>query len=144
MEKMKHVLKHVVPGLEKIMQPVPSESIDNMVAILENMTENEKKTDGNLTILQIQSIAHRSGFEIKEVQMMLQKYQQSYSLMRAVLKLKSEGKPIPNTINELTTMMREINAAPKTNVTQQNHHPTGRNDPCSCGSGKKYKLCCGA
>jgi SEC-C motif-containing protein len=20
----------------------------------------------------------------------------------------------------------------------------GRNDPCSCGSGKKYKKCCGA
>jgi hypothetical protein len=23
-------------------------------------------------------------------------------------------------------------------------HPTGRNDPCPCGSGKKYKKCCGA
>ncbi len=22
--------------------------------------------------------------------------------------------------------------------------PPGRNDPCSCGSGKKYKKCCGA
>jgi len=21
---------------------------------------------------------------------------------------------------------------------------TGRNDPCPCGSGKKYKKCCGA
>jgi SEC-C motif-containing protein len=21
-------------------------------------------------------------------------------------------------------------------------HSTGRNDPCHCGSGKKYKLCC--
>jgi uncharacterized protein len=22
-------------------------------------------------------------------------------------------------------------------------HEPGRNDPCSCGSGKKYKKCCG-
>jgi uncharacterized protein YecA (UPF0149 family) len=22
--------------------------------------------------------------------------------------------------------------------------PTGRNDPCPCGSGKKFKKCCGA
>jgi preprotein translocase subunit SecA len=22
--------------------------------------------------------------------------------------------------------------------------PVGRNDPCPCGSGKKYKKCCGA
>lgn len=22
-------------------------------------------------------------------------------------------------------------------------HKTGRNDPCPCGSGKKYKACCG-
>ena len=25
-----------------------------------------------------------------------------------------------------------------------NEHKTGRNDPCICGSGKKYKKCCGA
>jgi hypothetical protein len=24
-----------------------------------------------------------------------------------------------------------------------NDQKTGRNDPCPCGSGKKYKLCCG-
>jgi preprotein translocase subunit SecA len=23
-------------------------------------------------------------------------------------------------------------------------HKVGRNDPCPCGSGKKYKKCCGA
>jgi len=29
--------------------------------------------------------------------------------------------------------------------TQRNEGPrTGRNDPCPCGSGKKYKKCCGA
>jgi len=26
---------------------------------------------------------------------------------------------------------------------QSSHPKVGRNDPCSCGSGKKYKKCCG-
>lgn len=31
---------------------------------------------------------------------------------------------------------------PPTEPIQSDKHP-GRNDPCSCGSGKKYKQCCG-
>ena len=32
----------------------------------------------------------------------------------------------------------------KENQTVRNEGPKiGRNDPCSCGSGKKYKNCCG-
>lgn len=30
--------------------------------------------------------------------------------------------------------------APKVPIVREDH--TGRNDPCSCGSGKKYKKCC--
>jgi preprotein translocase subunit SecA len=26
---------------------------------------------------------------------------------------------------------------------QKSESPPGRNDPCPCGSGKKYKQCCG-
>lgn len=29
-------------------------------------------------------------------------------------------------------------------ATQRNTNKVGRNDPCICGSGKKYKKCCGA
>ncbi|MCZ2154947.1 MAG: SEC-C domain-containing protein [Bryobacterales bacterium] len=30
-------------------------------------------------------------------------------------------------------------------ATYQRAHPkVGRNDPCPCGSGKKFKKCCGA
>jgi uncharacterized protein YchJ len=35
--------------------------------------------------------------------------------------------------NPLLTSMKDIPAA-----------PVGRNEPCICGSGKKYKKCCGA
>jgi preprotein translocase subunit SecA len=33
---------------------------------------------------------------------------------------------------------------PKTQTVKREGHKTGRNDPCPCGSGKKYKKCCGA
>ena len=31
----------------------------------------------------------------------------------------------------------------KSNLTSQTHKQIGRNDLCPCGSGKKYKKCCG-
>lgn len=33
---------------------------------------------------------------------------------------------------------------PKKKPTRRSHEKVGRNDPCPCGSGKKYKKCCGA
>jgi len=33
--------------------------------------------------------------------------------------------------------------APKPAPIQSNEPRVGRNDPCPCGSGKKYKKCCG-
>jgi uncharacterized protein YecA (UPF0149 family) len=36
----------------------------------------------------------------------------------------------------------EDTPAPKT--VKHEGDKTGRNDPCPCGSGKKYKKCCGA
>jgi preprotein translocase subunit SecA len=35
-------------------------------------------------------------------------------------------------------------AAPKTETVRRDQAKVGRNDPCVCGSGKKYKKCCGA
>ena len=36
------------------------------------------------------------------------------------------------------------NAAPAKKQPVKAEHKVGRNDPCPCGSGKKYKVCCGA
>jgi SEC-C motif-containing protein len=35
-------------------------------------------------------------------------------------------------------------AAPKPQTLRHEQPKVGRNDPCPCGSGKKYKKCCGA
>ena len=41
----------------------------------------------------------------------------------------------------------EIQAGPQEktqpNAPQKSHPKVGRNEPCPCGSGKKYKKCCG-
>lgn len=37
----------------------------------------------------------------------------------------------------------EINKKYKESKIVRNDHKVGRNDPCPCGSGKKYKKCCG-
>jgi preprotein translocase subunit SecA len=38
---------------------------------------------------------------------------------------------------------KEIQRAWKDTKTVVNENKVGRNDPCTCGSGKKYKKCCG-
>ena len=53
-------------------------------------------------------------------------------------------------VNLIKQMITNMNAAanagaekskPKVNSSKEK---VGRNDPCPCGSGKKYKKCCGA
>ncbi|MNO77360.1 hypothetical protein D3C76_684670 [compost metagenome] len=38
---------------------------------------------------------------------------------------------------------KEISKSYKESKTVRNENKIGRNDPCPCGSGKKYKKCCG-
>ena len=46
--------------------------------------------------------------------------------------------------NPLTEGFEGANKAPRKIVlTQRTSTKVGRNDPCPCGSGKKYKACCG-
>ena len=37
----------------------------------------------------------------------------------------------------------KMNSSGESKVEQRKVDKIGRNDPCSCGSGKKYKKCCG-
>ena len=49
---------------------------------------------------------------------------------------------LQNAVNELNNNVKESRS--KSNEPIKNNEPTvGRNAPCPCGSGKKYKNCCG-
>ncbi|MDO4288557.1 MAG: SEC-C metal-binding domain-containing protein, partial [Eubacterium sp.] len=51
---------------------------------------------------------------------------------------------LPEWDNIFTAEKRaEITKAYKRSKTVVNENKVGRNDPCPCGSGKKYKKCCG-
>jgi uncharacterized protein len=58
--------------------------------------------------------------------------------------LDEEAAAIPQTILVLRklTQIRHQSAPPRQSPTRQNK--PGRNDPCPCGSGRKYKRCCGS
>lgn len=43
---------------------------------------------------------------------------------------------------EMEEDIRELESLQKVGKTQVSEENTGRNDPCACGSGKKYKKCC--
>jgi SWIM/SEC-C metal-binding protein len=45
--------------------------------------------------------------------------------------------------NEVTENLHELSAMLKKPTTTRFEKTPNRNDPCSCGSGKKYKNCCG-
>jgi hypothetical protein len=47
----------------------------------------------------------------------------------------------PNFLN-LADSLPVTSTAPKRNQAPENDFEPGRNDPCPCGSGKKYKKCC--
>ena len=50
---------------------------------------------------------------------------------------------IDNKVNKLKSEHQKSETLRKDTVVKQTEEKVGRNDPCPCGSGKKYKSCCG-
>jgi preprotein translocase subunit SecA len=67
----------------------------------------------------------------EEVAMYIMKAQVQQNLQRQEV---AEGK----------AMQQKTNEEPKKKKPIRKGITVGRNDPCTCGSGKKYKNCCGA
>ena len=51
---------------------------------------------------------------------------------------------LPELYRHFTTLRREAVLSPESRPVRRDGPKIGRNDPCPCGSGRKYKLCCGA
>ena len=67
------------------------------------------------------------------------------NVTRAIFHIRKDRIPArredgPRVMNE----SRGEDNEPKKPVTAKKTDTIGRNDPCPCGSGKKYKKCCGA
>jgi uncharacterized protein len=57
--------------------------------------------------------------------------------MRAMARELHAGQPAANVMHRLRAKQQEVLAASRAGS------PVGRNDPCPCGSGRKFKRCCG-
>ena len=55
----------------------------------------------------------------------------------------SSARPSPTVADVFASMMSQAAAAPVRQTAVRSDAAAGRNDPCPCGSGKKYKKCCG-
>ena len=55
----------------------------------------------------------------------------------------SSTRPSPTVADVFASMMSQAAAAPVRQTAVRSDAAAGRNDPCPCGSGKKYKKCCG-
>ena len=76
------------------------------------------------------------GFELFDNLLLKIEEQTSQFLLKAEVRQNTERK---QTLNGVANDGKEtVKSAPK-----RNSNKIGRNDPCPCGSGKKYKQCCG-
>jgi preprotein translocase subunit SecA len=61
-------------------------------------------------------------------------------VVKMLMHVRIEQKVEREQVAEVTGTNKDDSAAP---VQRKVEQKVGRNDPCPCGSGKKYKLCCG-
>ena len=66
-----------------------------------------------------------------------------YKIIDSMFPKQAEVKMNTNS-GEISGELGEEFQKPRNSITEEQLKNTGRNDPCPCGSGKKFKKCCGA
>ncbi|KAJ6802884.1 uncharacterized protein M6B38_346170 [Iris pallida] len=113
-----------------------SASFNKQSAILRYLASVDP-TGENLKNSHKQDATVHCSCTISEVENALSKYTWAKEAQQKIDKLKEEGKPTPTSLSEVQKLMGS------TPVDVGKGGKLGRNSPCSCGSGKKYKRCCG-
>lgn len=120
---------------------------DNLEKYLLKHIKSKKDVDGIIEDINIACVM--DIFDIKETIGRLQMMGMKVESMKDVEKLFTLcvefGNHTPKWVNKGWTpaelMKKEMNG--RVTSTVVNSNKVGRNDPCPCGSGKKYKKCCG-
>lgn len=94
-----------------------------MKKVFDGKTTAKLGTEKNPAVVTVQTEERR-----KEIEAMFDENGWKYTIELAPDK--------PENINDLEILLNPI----KTLIAEKK---TGRNEPCPCGSGKKYKKCCG-
>ncbi|MEK3976748.1 SEC-C metal-binding domain-containing protein [Psychrobacillus sp. FSL K6-1267] len=108
--------------------------------IKENMDQliRDMRTVGSSINTVVQQFAVRHNIQDQE---MFNEYVQAIAFVSVTTRLWGNRGHTPHEI----TLMEQPNlkAVPAAPESKQTDKKVGRNDPCPCGSGKKYKKCCG-
>jgi preprotein translocase subunit SecA len=64
------------------------------------------------------------------------------TIASTILKISFKEEQVPSNQQEKETYNNKEENLNDNRTEQNNHQKAGRNDPCPCGSGKKYKKCC--
>jgi len=137
---------------EAEMGPEPMRLMERLVMLrildslwIEHLTamEGRRQEAGWQSLRQIKAIdAYRNvGFEQFEELKSAYQHEVAHAIYHVTIK-KKEGPP-----KQVETPMTQVTPAntgqPKKQAVKVGGGKVGRNDPCPCGSGKKYKKCCG-
>ena len=77
----------------------------------------------------------KEGFDLFDQMISIINKETTIYLLKAEIKQNLERKQVEKPIKD--------NGGKETNKIQRKSNKVGRNEPCPCGSGKKYKQCCG-
>ena len=103
-----------------------------------------------LSPVQVGALAERLGVRPLEVGETVRKFEAAQRLMAEIKRVEDAGGEVPRDPEKLKALMgwdegragRPEWGAPAVEAVRQGRAPVGRNAPCPCGSGKKYKKCC--
>ncbi|KAL2643806.1 hypothetical protein R1flu_011393 [Riccia fluitans] len=130
-------------GLPKGGEAIAQRSLERQEEILRKLSTYS--LDGQrLTAQNKNEVAAQCSCTVRDVEDVLGKYEWTREANRRVIKLKEEGKPLPKSLDEIEKLMGgRWKPASSVNLSKENGGQQSRNSPCPCGSGKKYKRCCG-
>eukprot|EP00250_Pteridium_aquilinum_P008752 c18185_g1_i1 orf=149-868(+) len=117
-----------------------SESLERCETIM-RVLANHDPTGQTVDERQKAAVAKECGCTIQEINRMLTKFEWMKEARAKLLQMKEKGEELPKTMAEVEKLLK--GSSPKHNLSRNQSVEVGRNAPCTCGSGKKYKRCCG-
>jgi curved DNA-binding protein CbpA len=118
-----------------------------------NADVEEEDDEIELLAIEFHLLNHKAAFD-PQIRRLREEFPELYALhssfFNAALRTRDPEKMLYQRSRQIKKLRRQLNLDeeepdPDETVTVRREKPkVGRNDPCPCGSGKKYKHCCGA
>ena len=133
-EKINELPEEIVDSFEKViaLRVIDTHWMDHI-----NTMDHLKEGIGLRSYAQTNPLVAytKEGFDLFDQMISIINKETTMYLLKAEVKQNLERKQVEKPIKD--------NGGKETNKIQRKSNKIGRNEPCSCGSGKKYKNCCG-